>query len=46
MNSYPTFAHFVGAWLHQDWDLEYATVWDALDEFVAEEPANVDALRR
>ncbi len=43
--SYPALAHFVGAWLHQDWVLDYETVWDALEAFRVEEPSCVDQLR-
>lgn len=32
--------------MHQDWDLDHATVWDALDDFVAGEPRSVGELGR
>lgn len=31
---FPVLTHFVSAYLHQDWDLEYASKSEALDDFV------------
>ena len=40
----PAFAHFAGAYLHQDWHEEFPDEWSALDEFLSGEPAYADAL--
>lgn len=38
--------HLLQAYLNQDWPDDYATVWDAVDEFKRSDPARVELLRR
>lgn len=38
LGAYPLLDEFVGTYLHQDWDLEYESDLEALDDFLRGEP--------
>jgi len=43
---YPTLDYFFGVYMHQDWAVDYADEWAAVDAFVAESPAGAADLLR
>ena len=42
MTGYPTLWQFFGAYMHQDWRLDYADEWSALDDFIRSEPGGAE----
>lgn len=41
MSDYPVLGALLGGYLHQDWDLDYATADDAILAFARDAPADV-----
>ena len=46
MTDYPMLRHFFGAYMHQDWQDDYADEWAAVDGFLADgPPENIQRFR-
>ena len=43
-DQYPTLWRFLGAYLHQDWRLDYADPLNAVSDFLAAEPTSASPL--
>jgi hypothetical protein len=46
MSDWPALQLLLQGYLHQDWPLDFESVWEGVDAFMSSEPGMVDALRR
>lgn len=44
MEKLPALDHLMGAYFHQDWDLDHEDEWAVLDDFIDKEPASARLL--